>query len=83
MGQHTAAFINAIAEEGTKDEAVEWLQKTWNELCEARARNAALVSALKKFNHHFGPIEDNEMLHEDARECFRLSRAALALAGEK
>jgi len=32
--QHVpAAFINAIAEEGTKAEAVEWLQKTWNERC--------------------------------------------------
>ena len=28
-----AAFINAIAEEGTKAEAIEYLQKTWNELC--------------------------------------------------
>jgi len=28
-----AAFINAIAEEGTKEEAVEWLQKTWDQLC--------------------------------------------------
>lgn len=33
-----AAFINAIAEEGTKEEAVEWLQKTWNELCYVRNR---------------------------------------------
>ncbi len=33
-----AAFINAIAEEGTKAEAVEWLQKTWNELCQAESR---------------------------------------------
>ena len=31
-----AAFINAIAEEGTKEEAIEWLQKTWNELCYIR-----------------------------------------------
>ena len=38
MKHHPAAFINAIAEEGTKDEAVEWLQKTWNELCEAKVR---------------------------------------------
>ena len=30
--QHPAAFINSIAEEGTKDEAVQWLQTTWNEL---------------------------------------------------
>lgn len=43
-----AAFINAIAEEGTKAEAVEWLQKTWNELCAIRDEyqqvlNGALV----------------------------------------
>jgi hypothetical protein len=37
MAHHPAAFINAIAEEGTKAEAVEWLQKTWNENCELRA----------------------------------------------
>jgi len=29
-----AAFINAIAEEGTKAEAVEWLQKIWDERCQ-------------------------------------------------
>lgn len=34
---HNAAFINAIAEEGTKDEAVRYLQETWNSLCERRA----------------------------------------------
>lgn len=28
-----AAFINAIAEEGTKVEAINWLQKEWNENC--------------------------------------------------
>ncbi len=27
-----AAFINAIADEGSKAEAIQWLQKTWNEL---------------------------------------------------
>jgi hypothetical protein len=32
-----AAFINAIAEEGSKAEAVEWLQKTWNEKCQIEA----------------------------------------------
>jgi len=31
-----AAFINAIAEEGTKAEAVQWLQKLWNENCALR-----------------------------------------------
>jgi len=32
-----AAFINAIREEGTKEEACNYLQETWNDLCEARA----------------------------------------------
>ena len=31
-----AAFINSIAEEGTKEEAIVWLQRTWNELCFTR-----------------------------------------------
>lgn len=34
--KHPAAFINVIAEDGTKAEAVEWLQKTWNELCDIK-----------------------------------------------
>jgi hypothetical protein len=33
-----AAFINAIADEGTKAEAIEWLQKTWNERCDIEKR---------------------------------------------
>jgi hypothetical protein len=37
-----AAFINAIAEEGTKDEAIFWLQKQWNECCALRAELKAL-----------------------------------------
>lgn len=38
-----AAFINAIAEEGTKAEAIEYLQKQWNENC-------ALREQLRKFD---------------------------------
>jgi len=36
-----AAFINALAEEGTKEEVIFWLQKTWNERC-------ALADALRE-----------------------------------
>src|ERR1700739_371186 len=32
-----AAFINALAEEGTREELVKYLQQTWNELCQARS----------------------------------------------
>ena len=42
-----AAFINAIREEGTKAEAIDWLQKTWNERCALSARVAQLEEALR------------------------------------
>lgn len=32
MAKHPAAFINVIAEEGTKADAVEFLQQTWDDL---------------------------------------------------
>lgn len=32
-----AAFINALHEEGTKQECLEWVVKLWNELSELRA----------------------------------------------
>lgn len=45
---HPAAFINAIAEEGTKAEAIEWLQKEWNENCELRAAARALIADVRR-----------------------------------
>lgn len=36
MAQHNAAFINAIADEGDKTEAVFWLQRTWDDLMNLR-----------------------------------------------
>jgi hypothetical protein len=36
MAKYPAAFINAIAEEGNKAEAVEWLQRTWDDYMELR-----------------------------------------------
>lgn len=41
------------------------------------ADNERLRAALLAFAKHFGPLEDNEMLHEEARRCFALARAAL------
>jgi hypothetical protein len=43
-----AAFINAIAEEGTKAEAIEWLQKQWNESCALRSRLKYTTEALEQ-----------------------------------
>ena len=42
-----AAFINAIAEEGDKDEAVKYLQLTYDELCAKDRSIEALEAALK------------------------------------
>lgn len=48
-----------------------------HDLFRARKENERLRTALLKFVDHFGPLEDNHMLHEDARKCFKLARAAL------
>ena len=42
-----AAFINALAEEGTKAEAVAYLQKEWNENCALKARIQVLTEVLR------------------------------------
>jgi hypothetical protein len=36
-----AAFINAIADEGTKAEAIQYLQETWNDYCAIKRELAA------------------------------------------
>lgn len=36
QAKHPAAFINVIADEGDKAEALEWLQRTWDELQDLR-----------------------------------------------
>lgn len=47
--------------------------RAWAEFDEIERLRAALVA----FADHFGPLEDNHMLHEGARRCFALARAAL------
>lgn len=58
-----AAFINAIAEEGTKSEAISELQKIWNENCELRQRLATAQAAYLQF------IEASDAKLEKAREA--------------
>ena len=43
---YQAAFINAIAEEGTKQEAIAWLQQIWNERCQLERELAAAVKRI-------------------------------------
>lgn len=39
-----------------------------------------LLAAVKAFEKHFGPLDDNPMLNEEARDCFSLARAAVSKA---
>ena len=43
-----AAFINAIREEGTKEEACNLLQKQWNETCALKKRVKELKEVLRQ-----------------------------------
>jgi hypothetical protein len=43
-----AAFINAIHDDGTKEEAVKFLQETWNELVQARTELRRMGTLLKR-----------------------------------
>lgn len=52
-----AAFINAIREEGTKEEACNYLQKLWNERC-------ALVEKLKEANKMLESCECWRLVNE-------------------
>jgi hypothetical protein len=43
-----AAFINAIAEEGTKAEAIQYLQEQWNETCALRKAAREAIEAIEE-----------------------------------
>ena len=59
------------------DEALAGCRETNARAEAAEAEVTRLRAALVQFNNHFGPLADNEMLHPEARKCFRLARAAL------
>jgi len=39
-----------------------------------------LYEALEAYHHHFGVLEDNEFVNEEARRCCQLARQALKKA---
>lgn len=60
-----AAFINAIAEEGTKAEAIEWLQKTWNENCLLRSQLAKAKAVNETVAGYLRPLNELVVASED------------------
>ena len=53
------------------------IRRTGVAMRDFKAEIERLRAALLAFADHFGPLEDNELLHVDARRCFALARAAL------
>lgn len=51
------AFINAIAEEGDKAEAIKYLQETWNELCEANDECRMLSKQVQALDAKLAELE--------------------------
>jgi xanthine dehydrogenase iron-sulfur cluster and FAD-binding subunit A len=45
---------------------------------ELHTENERLRAALTAFAEHFGPLEDNHMLSDEVRKCFKLARDALS-----
>ena len=79
--RHPAAFINAIADARNFKEAIEHLQLTWNELCEAR--NTALEEAAKlcdaRADAEGAPGQDTQVADYELRACASAIRALKSL----
>jgi hypothetical protein len=61
----------AITEEGTKDEAIEWLPKTWDELCDVRSAAKALSATAKPSapsDQHRLPLPGEQLLGRSGRD---------------
>lgn len=70
-----AAFINSIAEDGTKAEAIEWLQRQWDENCRLRAAvDAIYYAAYWKEDR----LCDAEGLWSELRDAAKLRRGQTA-----
>ena len=77
-----AAFINAIADEGTKAEALEWLQKTWNE--HMRLLDAVAAIYYAGYWHADRPV-DEKALWTTLREAasFKAGESEIVLGPDR
>ena len=75
-----AAFINAIAEEGTKGEAIHYLQKQWNENCALRARIEGLEKAIRSFVEAY-KLQDCDNLANELARAYSAADAVLNPTG--
>lgn len=86
-----ASFVNAIASEGTREEAVNYLLETWNELCETRQRLATMErerdeaeKAMDIFRISMGEFEDSrDRAEESARLLYEAAKASLDAEKER
>jgi hypothetical protein len=70
--KHPAAFINVLAQTGTKEEAIAHLQETWDESCDLKEALAASQELLVTSLHYNG----NEYV-DDTHKQIAANRALL------
>ena len=76
------AYINALREEGTKDEILHELMKWMDKAEDAQARIAALTEALEHYACNCGPHQCEAGGDYQDVTCGHCARAALAKGGE-
>lgn len=74
-----ASFINAIREEGTKDEACDWLQRQWNEICALREELAASEAQVTELNALLSKNLNAELLDQQQADQERITELTAAL----
>jgi hypothetical protein len=82
------AYLNALAEEGTREDLIEWLGKLDAERDAAVDQGRALVAALEQTLWHYGSDADRKALLDagkgwktDTFELIAMIRVALTTAG--
>lgn len=81
-----ASFINALSEEGTREELVRYLQEQWNETCAVRSALRSAISRLaeqeREFNELFAASQSKRAEFEAKYENgkFRTEKAEARVA---
>lgn len=74
--RHTAALALEVLA-GEVERLTSDVDALGDNLEKAIAERDGLKAALEAFVKHFGPLQDNAMLHENVRNCYRIARKAL------
>ena len=83
MAKHPAAFINAIAEGRNFDEAIKYLQETWDELQDLKGARREGVFVIVFFKDDLWWFQDQGHSSRETDGGFASKQAAIKSAAEK